>query len=311
MKNFLKLRSLLAPLHYVPGRGTKVGTEKTDVSKYSLKELKQDIVILNLLNGLNLTAKQIELIYSQALCYQNYLNETRKETEKHRLCIQKSLNRISLATLQGENPSSDWAESLQRAYQKRQEIKTALEDTRREHMWSVQRILTSAQKEALRSFKPCVLPSKDSQNSNKDFKNPVQVGQAMNLSGTVEFLEKYRQAGHIKRAEMEERSYRHLRKAIKRNTGIFDEPLYQKETHRLKKILGKALALSEVQFQLNKHKLAENFRFINPVKDLRKKIREIRWEKEKKFGREKLIPYTNIFICKNILPLLKEKTKAF
>ncbi|RME79936.1 MAG: hypothetical protein D6785_10805 [Planctomycetota bacterium] len=286
------------------GFPTKEKISKEKLKKLELKDLKKDIVTLNLINGLNLTPWQMRYIYRHVRCYQNHVEWANREMAKWLPLAEKSLNQISLAVFMGRTPGRHWIKNLHRVQKECRKIQQALEEARKEHMWGIQMGLSSAQKEAVRHFKACLLPP-------KDFKNPVRVGQAMNLSGAINFFEKYRKATPGQKAKMEARFFQHLKKTIKRKTGIMDEPLFRKESHRLKSILKEVNSLSEIQFQLKKNKLAKEFHFKNPLKELEKKVKEIKWNKEKKLGKESLIPQIRVFLSKNLLSILEYKYRKF
>lgn len=285
----------------VEGASTKE-KDTVDVSKYSLKKLKADIVLLNLINGLNLTPKQMQIMYGHANHYKYDIQVAQNKKLQTYAMAQKSLQKIYLTLLRGNNPAPHSVKGLRMAQQACQKADEELQKAKIKHRWGVQAILNDQQKEAVRHFKACLLPP-------KDFKDPVRVGQAMNLSGQVEFMQRYREAGPVRRERMEERMYERLRKVIVRKTGIMDEGLLRTEVARMKATLKEAVKLNKVQFELKKNKLAEDLAFHNPHEKLRKDIIKIKSLRDKTSGQESTMPQIDILLQPNVLAILEVKFK--
>jgi hypothetical protein len=256
-------------------------------------DLKQDISILNLLNGLHLTGEQRAAILAEARNAQairdRYLqNKSEKLSE-----MAESLEDLKLHLM---NPQAPPPKEIERgAKRNNSEIKRVHESYIREIgaiEKRVAKILTDGQKEILVDFKPCLVPP-------KNLRNPTRAGQAHDYSRIEKFLTRSR---HWSDDVYERRLDLFLDKFVSKveeKQGPMTDAEEMAERGRVRAIVEEAQSMNDVDFELSKQELAER---IDIYKDTQKKKALVTEHK----GRGQIARF---LLSERALPILEQRVQ--
>ncbi|MEW5822109.1 MAG: hypothetical protein AB1782_18085 [Cyanobacteriota bacterium] len=254
-----------------------------------VKKLKQDIVSLNLINGLYLSKSQLE----QYLCVLNKAKNSENQVQNqvqsfinNKLKYYKKLKSelINNTTL-SDNTLKDSGESH------RQEIrlKDYYEQSFYEYEQELKAILNENQLEIVNSFTPCLIPK-------NDFINPSRVGQANDSKKFEKILERVHKMPANQYYQFRNHSFnRYLDKYEKH----FKDLSPQEEANvkaRLYNVFEKARSLSDVDFELQKGSLAE---IIKPPKHNLDKNRK----------KNQLSLLGKVMLNTNLIPVIEQRLR--
>lgn len=237
----------------------------------TVKNLRTDINILNLINGLYLTAEQLRQLQevarmgSDALAHQPSAVDT------------EAFNQL-LRTLQGmkrllENghtpPAAMFVRSLQLARQagllsqpNSQTLKL------RELAERILSILTDEQKQVIADYKPCLIPP-------KNLKDPVRVGQAPTNAGHIKILERMRQIPPAVYARRKAQIIEGLAKKIEESGGAYPPEERDAFIQRLTELIDRVRAMDEASFALQAEDLATELRKLYRKEALEERLKEL------------------------------------
>jgi len=241
-------------------------------SEEKIRSLFEDITLLNLVNGLNLTEDQIK----QILQYNKEAQLLREqmETENARIItgVIDSYSELKSTLEKNEGIPKDIERQAfmmeQEAKRINGELMAGVANIEKE----MTDILLESQVEVINNFNPCLIPP-------KDLKDPVRAGQAANSEQGLDMLRRIRkippEVYEEKKPEIVER---HL-EMIQKHTGKLNDDEKKREAERLMKVLDKARAMSDKDFELNGPDLAKEF--ISESKKNLEKDKELQKELEK------------------------------
>jgi hypothetical protein len=208
-------------------------------------DLHRQIQLLNLINGLELTPKQMHFILEKAREAQETREALKAEADIAEL--EAVLAEIRDTLMEGQNVPDELRDAF---FTAKEENKRLIETYRPETVRlaeEVEEILESHQLYALEHYVPCVIPPE----------GELRIGQARDAKG-VTMLERLRTvpADRFERHKerIARRVLRELEKRSHRRILIFDR---RQELHRILDLLEKARSLSDVDFELEKETLIE------------------------------------------------------
>jgi len=240
--------------------GTDTAKEDLQTKAAKVEDLRGEISLTNLANGLNLTEEQLNQLISiskevQALreSYKGLADECMKAFADLKSALIEYGPNIPPKVGQKAGELNDRAKELQEKFQA--EL-PPFQD-------KVEKILTEAQKEVINTFKPCLLPPKNQ-------KDPVRAGQASSHEVAINILRRVR---GIPNSVYEEKRVQIMEKWFKKfeeKHGSLTDEEKAKEQARLFGLVDEARAMSDEEFELNKEELAQDFE----IKDLRDQLSE-------------------------------------
>ena len=266
-----------------------------------IKKVKQLISFLNLFNGLHLSEEQLEELIKINEEYKADLEEYEKRAREKMEEWLDALNDWEKALENGELPK----ELMHRAGRADFGLtmgKKKMEDLKLKYKERLEAVFTDAQKEIIKDFAPCVIPP-------KNLKDPVRVGQA---SVNDRFIKELRRLRRVPR----NRLYDVLDRVLERHPPEFiikkhrmTEEEVRKERERVRKLLIKVYNMDDVEFELNKEKLAEELKFKDSVKQLREEIKKLNEEIAKHRRKENPASFGVLrwFLKPSIIPILKKR----
>jgi hypothetical protein len=214
-------------------------------------DLKKDISILNLLNGLHLTDEQRSEILVEARRAQA-VRERYLQSKSEKLA--KTAESFEELKRQLMNPQAPPPKEIeQKAKRDNADIKRLNESYTREIAGiekRVAQILTDGQKEILVDFKPCLVPP-------KNLRNPTRAGQAHDSTRLEKFLTRSRHwSADVYERRMGKMLEQFVSKVEEKNGPMSDDE-EMAEKDRVRAIVDEAQSMSDVDFELSKKELAE------------------------------------------------------
>lgn len=285
-----------------PQDKSSVKNKETTSSEYEgkIRELFEDITLLNLVNGLNLNEAQVKQIIQYNKKVQLLRDQMQDENNK---TIKDIVDAFATLKSTLEKNEGIPQEIENRAFTMEQEGKKvtgelmiAVANIEKE----LTGILLDAQKEIINTFNPCLIPP-------KDMKNPVRAGQAQNNEMAVELLRHLRRVpDEVFEERKSEIAQRHLEMIQKRLGKLTDEEK-ERESQRFLKVIEKVRAMTDKEFELNGPGLANEFmneskKDLSRDKDLREEIEQI--ERIRHGGPSRLGRY---LLNPKIIPILEKR----
>lgn len=231
------------------------GDEYTDTDKEArkkIKELREEINMLNLINGLNLTVKQMERMIpliekAVQLNYQFCQNQRDHNQQMVKILQQFKGDLLKKGFIPKYTELSAGLADLRDKKQVREYYRklNGLES-------ELYQILTPAQRYVLKGYSPCLIPP-------KDLKDPVRVGQADSSDEYIQFLARVR--------EISDSDYskkigllldRHLSN-LESHLGKYRADDRERELRRLRHICDEVRKCSDLKFELKKGLFAKKF----------------------------------------------------
>ena len=257
-------------------QGQPAGTE--------VKDLREQIALLNLINSLNLTTNQTEPIIRLAReqnrqALPDLLNGELKTRagQDYRATIEE----LQCAVDQGEILTPEDERQLQR----RREQALLVELRERgytgkapstavplaEAVARVRGTLTDYQKQLLLDFKPCLIPPRSTA-------NPGVAGQAYDPTGATKLLDKVRNVPDDTWEDVKPKLIDEVFARLKTRQGEFPVEQAADYRQRLEEILDRAKAMDEVDFQIREAKLAQEMEFLDRRQGLAREEVKIKGE---------------------------------
>ncbi len=237
-----------------------------------IRSLSEDITLLNLVNGLNLTEDQIK----QILQYNKEAQVLREQMETENARIINSVidayGELKSTLEKNEGIPKDIE---RQAFMMEQEAKRIMGELM-EGVANIEKELTGvlieSQVEVINNFNPCLIPP-------KDLKDPVRAGQAANSGQGLDILRRVRKMPQdVYTEKSPEIVERHLEN-IQKHVGKLNDEEKKKESERFLNVLNKSRKMSDKEFELNGPDLAKEF--ISDSKKTLEKDKELRKELEK------------------------------
>ena len=216
-----------------------------------LEKIKNQIHILNLLNGLELDKGQMQLVLDGAYQAQDIRLKTKDViTQKERKVI-SAYNEVLKVTHTGTLViPEDIAFSVHKINQELDEIKEAAEEKLMAITIKIKNNLEPHQLYALGDYKPCIIP-------------PIKqgrIGQAANPKGFVKVLENVRSLSedryNDKKEEIAQKAINRLQAKVPRGFIIEEEKL----TPQLLEKMNEVRAMSDIDFALKKAEIAQDIK---------------------------------------------------
>ncbi|NOZ20868.1 MAG: hypothetical protein GXP25_07235 [Planctomycetes bacterium] len=234
-----------------------------------LEEVRQEIVYLNLINGLNLTPEQLAKIVKLAdrrdMIVKSYAPRASALTREAKPLLAELKSTLE----QQKEVPEDLAQRVTRINHRdkrlRQELMAQLARAGEE----IEDILTDAQLTVVESYEPCVvLPP--------DRRDPVRAGQASNSAIGEEMLRRIRSMSDQEFRTRGRRMVDYGIERVSRNQGRLSSKEKAEERKRLLALVNKARAMSDTEFEMKKEELAKEFKPKQKIKDLQHQINEAR-----------------------------------
>jgi len=262
----------------------KNGQDEKSKERKTLNDLKEDVKLLNLLNGLELSSEQMNFILVKAREAQFLRKNVNAQIKQNSQTLEKVLVTLKEDLAEGGNASSS-QRKVSRAKHKVDELKDSLAQQINVMAQEVEGKLEGQQIYTLEHFIPCLIPPKEGN----------RAGQADSSKGFARQLERIKKipSEHFTKAEEKivARTLKYIRKHLPRGQ-VIDE---DKERERIVNFFKEVRSLPETDFILQKEQLAEEF--MSPYT----------WEKP---TIDISVRIERFLLSSTIIPLLEEKLYA-
>lgn len=233
-------------------------------------ELRKDISTINLLNGLNLSRKQMKQVLSLARLAEearqyaaSRMEETLTEAREAFSALKKEIKKGSPA--QGHLPER--AKLINnRLKDLHQDIQVDTSDRMQKIEARLRQVLTSGQIHIVSEFKPCLIPP-------DELGEPARAGQADPSSKIIKHLRRLRELPDWAWERRKERIVKRVVERIAKHFRLTDEEK-DAEYARLSKLFERARALSEIDFEVEKLTLADEIKPRDRIDELQKEIEQ-------------------------------------
>jgi len=220
-----------------------------------IDQLKRDITLLNLLNGLNLTdgqTKELLKLAREADAIRNKLKEGNKAQLKE---FEDALTRLKEGLMGRDlRPSADTERKAAILNHRLKAIRDEGMEELRVVEERVKGVLTPGQLSIVENFKPCLIPP-------KDLKNPSRAGQAFDPAPLEGLLIRVKEIPEERFHRNKERLVSEYINRIERQHGPMTEAEREAMVEEFMAVVEKARTITDEEFALNREELAAR---INP-----------------------------------------------
>ena len=241
-KPFLLLVVLLLPLV----SGCQSVQPVSAQASPEIADLRREVQLLNLINGLELTPEQMRFIVEKAREAQELRQELQAEADVEETTV--VLEEFRATLMAGENVPPDLAQRFHAVEGRFRAAKDTYEAELTRIAGEVEEVLEEHQLYALEQYVPCIIPPE----------GELRVGQARGTGGGEAMLERLRAlpAERFERhgKEIARRILERIREHMHGAVVILDE---EAELERIEGLVEEARALSDVEFELQKASLVE------------------------------------------------------
>ncbi|MCX7703303.1 MAG: hypothetical protein N2234_04280 [Planctomycetota bacterium] len=274
--------------------------------------IREKTSFINLINGLNLSKEQMSEILKvneefRAEVERRY-DELKEKFKQAKECFERWIEIIK----KGELPEKEMKET-QMADSEMVKIGHWVQSLQQKYGEHLDKVFTDAQRAVIDDFNPCIVPP-------QNLRDPIRVGQASGanpeLINGLRFIRSLNGKPFQQRIVIESA----VQRAVKFETELahLTEEEQKVEAERIRKLIEKACDMSDVDFELNKDKLAEEFisgSAYEKLKKLQKEMEKIGSEIQK-IGKERRLRNADrvvkYFLNPVIVePILKERLGSF
>ena len=294
-------------LALLTGSGEAKETMTLEACYQEISALRADINLLNLYNGLNLTTKQIDAILKEARSVNRkagtkqgpVANEEPKTTLREKELLEDLRRHL---VKNKDVPSTLWAryDNLRRERHQAQVKRTGTVGDRKRLAQSaakVEALLTEAQLEVLRTYKPCLIPP-------RDLRDPVRVGQSGSDTHYAPLIERVRSLPDFAYEAHREKIIAGIVEAAEKHNGKMDDEARTDYAERVSEILEEARAMDEAEFQFNKQDLARKIESEDRIETIKEQLAAsglARFERQGQIAR--------FFLTPRAIPILEKRLK--
>jgi hypothetical protein len=285
-----------------PRRSGALGDPELQQLREQVATLQEDISAINLLNGLHLSQEQMGQILQLAQearqarentinspAFKNSLRQAEAAFNALRTEIQRG------APARGEVPARA-AQIEHRLKDLRDQANQQLSTRYQALEEKLRSVLAPEQLKVAQDFNPCLIPP-------LDLRNPVRAGQAVSSEGVIKHLRRLQQMPEDKWQARKQEIVQRMVDNYSRNHYRLSEAEKQQEQARLLNLAERVRRMSQVDFELAKEKLAEEFTPKDRMKDLRAEV-----ERRAPHGRQAHFSRVGRFLLsERIIPLLEER----
>lgn len=225
-----------------------LGIEKNAMFQFDKSgKLRSEIRILNLLNGLEITSGQREIILRKAKEIMGLRQEFQSLLLSHNEEMERVLKEIKISLWYRKELPSSLAQHFHRLNTKLKQARVKMEEKIREKAQEVKEALDEHQVYQLQQYVPCIIPPK----------GDLRIGQVKDLRGPTKKLERIRHLPYRlyqrKKGEIIERTLEAMKLHMPRSMEINEVEVKK----HLSTVFDKIRSLKEVEFEIQKEKIAE------------------------------------------------------
>lgn len=291
-----KLLVSIVVFMFIPAAFARPPYPRSEAVK-KIHELRQDISTINLLNGLNLSRKQMKQVLSLARLAEearqyaaSQMKEILPEAEEAFSALKEEIEKGSPA--QGYLPKR--AKLINnRLKDLHKDIQADMSNRMQQIEGRLREVLTAGQIHIVSEFKPCLIPP-------DELGEPARAGQADPSSKIIKKLRRLREMPDWAWENRKEFIVGRVVERIAKHFRLTEEEM-DAEYARLLKLFDRARALSEIDFEVQKLTLANEIKPRDRIEELQK---EIEWRLPHHKKQPKL---TRFLLNDRIIPILEDR----
>jgi len=291
--------ALAAGVSAQPPAALPQGQEKEILER--VRELREDISTINLLNGLNLTREQSAKILElakQARQAREQIFQTPenlvvlKEAEEAFRALKAEVQKGAPA--RGDVPQRA-AQADQRLKERRDQLGQRLNEQYRALEARLNQVLSPEQAQVAQNFSPCLIPP-------LDLRNPVRAGQAAAPQAGVNLMRRVRS---FSEAQWQARKNNITQRLVNQQSKHYrlTDPEKAAEKARLLALLERARSMSDMDFEMEKESLAQEMKPRDRLKELREELQA----RSPHQGRPHLSKVGNFLLAERLIPILEQR----
>lgn len=218
------------------------------------EEIRREIRLVNLINGLDLNSMQMEMILTRARETEKLRQESEAELRLRQEEMERVLEEIKFYRKDNQEVPSATVQRFHGLQKELRESRFALVEKIREQAREIERVLEEHQLYQLQEFVPCIIPPK----------GELRIGQAQGHQGLTRGMERIRELPYRfydrKRDEIIDRTLERMKLHVPPKVEIDEKEMKE----HIGSVLEKARSLQDVEFDLQKDKLATEL--VSPLK---------------------------------------------
>ncbi len=219
-----------------------------------VSDLRREISLLNLINGLYLSPEQITQMLKILKKVEGKRGKYQSKAVSQAHQMEEILNEFREILGRNEEIDQDLIRRFRRAKKRQQKLKDEYRSVLMPYQDQMQGVLNENQLALIDEFKPCIVPPQDT-------RNPVRVGQAAGDTRNEEkLLTRVRQMDDDVYQRRNPFLIGRLIERIERRVGLFSDEERVEEEGRLSDIFKRARELSDVDFEARKGDLARELK---------------------------------------------------
>lgn len=218
------------------------------------EELRREIRVLNLMNGLDLTQEQMEIILTSAREYQGLMARFEHILRNSQDEMEAVLEEIRSYLRENEEIPSQTVQKYHRLDRESREERLKIQEKMKESAREVEECLEPHQLYQLREFVPCVIPPKGEK----------RIGQARDYKGLTRGLERIRRVPSPVYQQKKEEIVGRTLEGLKLHAPPFSDMDDEEMKWHIETIYDDVRSLEDAEFEIQKERLAEEL--ISPFK---------------------------------------------
>ncbi|MDQ7780494.1 MAG: hypothetical protein RDV41_12430 [Planctomycetota bacterium] len=281
--------------------GAQAPQTQTDERTKAIEQLREEINLVNFVNGLNLSEDQLKKLIAISGEVQ-----TRKDSEYAKLQSLLTDTERAFAELKanllakGPNVPQDIEGKASRLNDRLKELRVKMDEEYEGYAKKVCALLTDAQKDVISTFKPCLTPPKNQ-------KNPVLVGQSDGNDIAMKILRGIREMPDKVFQKQREMILERQFDKIKKGHGTeLSEAEKTAERERVYKLLDEIRTMDDKKFELDKDRLATELKVKDRAEDLHEELKSLTKERDPEVAEKSTARY---FLSPVIVPILEDRLK--
>jgi hypothetical protein len=299
-----KLAILLTIVLLAPGLQAEKLSGSLEDQQQQVKNLRRDIAIINLLNGLTLSRQQMNAIYELAQAAHGVRISAAGLSTDAGQAMHEAIDAFSALKQEitkGAPASGQIPKRAQQAKKRLEDLHQQIEQSVLTKMQKLERqlvkVLTPGQVYLVENFKPCLIPP-------DDIGNPLSIGQAEVNYKVINRLQRLRKMPdriwEFRRGHVLERLVSRYEKFV-----TLTDKEKSTERARLRKVLTRVRRLSDIDFEMEKTALAEQLKPPDKFEQLHQQAlgRLVRH----KYKPSKLARF---FLNERIIPILRKRLES-
>ncbi|MFH1230727.1 MAG: hypothetical protein V1709_04435 [Planctomycetota bacterium] len=245
-----------------------IWADEKDPLEQKISQIREEISLTNLINGLNLSEGQI----SEMIRILTEVRDMRKTYKEQETVIGeetfKSFDELKKVLENGPILPPDIEKRAGSSNEKIKGLSEEFEKKLVPFQQKIENVLTEAQKMVIDDFKPCLLPPKSQ-------RNPVRVGQVKSNERAIELLRRLRDVPQNIYEQKKDKILQEYFNKFEEKKGKLSDEEKEKEKKRLFGLIDKVRIMPDDNFELEKNELADEFMIKDKTEELEKQLKEI------------------------------------